>query len=61
MSRALRDVLADELARNDACGTGPVSRGEYLADADALIRIVREHDAQATAAAEAAANPGGSR
>lgn len=28
------------LAENDAAGTGPVSRGEYLADADALLGLV---------------------
>jgi hypothetical protein len=38
----LRDLIADELRRNDQAGPGPVSDGEYLADADAILRIVRD-------------------
>lgn len=30
--------VADMLAYNDACGPGPVSRSEYLADAEAVLR-----------------------
>jgi multidrug efflux pump subunit AcrA (membrane-fusion protein) len=32
--------IADELAYNDECGPGPVSRREYLDDANAILRIV---------------------
>jgi hypothetical protein len=39
-SGPLRERVADMLAENDAAGTGPVSRSEYLADADALIALV---------------------
>jgi hypothetical protein len=39
---ALREKIADELARNDECGPGPVSRQEYLDDAAAILRIVAE-------------------
>lgn len=43
--RSPREKIADELAYNDECGPGPVSRQEYLDDADAILRIVREHEA----------------
>lgn len=36
----LRERVADMLAENDACGPGPVSRQEYLDDADALIALI---------------------
>jgi hypothetical protein len=39
---ALREKVADALAHNDACGPGPVSRGEYLADADALLSLIAD-------------------
>lgn len=41
-SGTLRELIAAELARNDQCGAGPVSEGEYLADADALVDLVRD-------------------
>jgi hypothetical protein len=37
---AMRERVADMLADNDAAGSGPVSREEYLADADALLNLV---------------------
>jgi len=36
----VREKVADALAYNDACGPGPVSRAEYLADADAIIATI---------------------
>lgn len=36
--------IAEELRRNDECGPGPVSRGEYIDDAAAILRIVGEHN-----------------
>jgi len=39
----LRDCVADMLAENDAAGTGPLSRQEYLDDADALLALVAAH------------------
>lgn len=45
MDSDLRERVADTLAHNDACGAGPVSRSEYLADADVLIALIApEHD-----------------
>lgn len=54
---SLRDRIADELAYNDECGPGPVSRQEYEDDADAILRIVVDallSDEALTAAARAA-------
>lgn len=36
----LRQRVADMLTKNDACGTGPLSRAEYLDDADALVALI---------------------
>lgn len=36
----LRERVADMLAENDAAGSGPVSRDEYIADADAVLGLV---------------------
>lgn len=38
----LRKRIADELRRNDECGTGPLSDDEYMDDAAAILRIVIE-------------------
>lgn len=38
----LRERVADELHHNDICGIGPVTRKEYLDDADALIALIAE-------------------
>lgn len=38
---ALREKIADELAHNDECGSGPLSRQEYLDDADALLGLIQ--------------------
>lgn len=37
-------LIAAELKHNDECGPGPVSEAEYLDDAQAILRIVREHE-----------------
>lgn len=50
MTAGLRERIAAELKRNDECGPGPVSDMEYLDDADAILRIVRQHDKAATRA-----------
>jgi hypothetical protein len=42
--------IADELAYNDECGPGPVSRSEYLDDANAILRIVLSDPASVLAA-----------
>ncbi len=42
----LRERVADMLAENDAAGGGPVSRGEYLADADALLSLVGSRETE---------------
>lgn len=43
----LREKIADELAHNDECGSRQLaSRAEYLADADAILRIVGERSPQ---------------
>lgn len=44
----LRDMIADELKRTDECGgiSGLVSDDEYLADADALVNVVRTWQAE---------------
>lgn len=36
----LREQIADELARLDDCGIGPVSRNEHLDDADAILQLI---------------------
>jgi hypothetical protein len=41
-AHGLRERVAGMLAENDKAGTGPLSRGEYLDDADALINLVRQ-------------------
>lgn len=40
---SLQARIADELRHNDECGTGPLSDGEYMDDAAAILRIVLEH------------------
>lgn len=37
----LPERMADMLAENDACGPGPVSRDEYVADARALLGLIQ--------------------
>jgi hypothetical protein len=54
----LREKIADELAHNDECGAGPVSWQEYLADADAILRIVAEHGPSPERNTEAGRDPG---
>lgn len=39
----LREKIADELARNDECGPGPVSRQEYLDDAEVILSMIRTY------------------
>jgi hypothetical protein len=39
----LREKIADELAENDQCGVGPLSRQEYLDDAEAVLSLIRTY------------------
>jgi hypothetical protein len=42
--RSLAAKIADELRHNDECGSRrPLSDREYMDDAAAILRIVREH------------------
>jgi hypothetical protein len=39
----LREKIAVQLAENDQCGVGPLSRQEYLDDAEAIMSIIRTY------------------
>jgi hypothetical protein len=43
---SLREEIADLLAYFDQCGPGPVSRGEYLEDADDILKLVVLEEAE---------------